>query len=434
MTNNLIKVYWEQWKSNFFHTEQKNNDPDKKPALGVIQSVKGMNRKQWIAFIGAYFGIVLEALDFFSTTLSVTTIATEFNVEPSDVTSAITTTTMLRPVGALIFGIMGDKLGRRWPLVIDVILFSVVNLASGFAPNIQTFIALRALFGVIMGAEWGLGTAMAFETLPIEVRGVFSGIYQEGFLNFMAHATQDLYPTYLTTQLGYSNADRTITIIIYNIGAIVGGCLFGGLSNRWGRRLCIALCCVCSASIIPLWTYSANKSVLRFGSFFMQVFVHGGLGCAPAHLGELSPPSLRTTAPGMAFQLGNLASEKHPLRNPDGSIKLDTNGHPIADYAYTQSLLTGVVCAVAFFVAVFMGVSEERNKDYNDKVIEDSRSVNSVPVGPGDIEKSDILEQTDEVVDHAKEKICVQHEEHSNGKIIGDDDLGTTNELARPIN
>jgi SHS family lactate transporter-like MFS transporter len=205
---------------------------------------------------------------------------------------------------------------------------------------------------------------MAFETLPIEVRGLFSGIYQEGwamgcllatfinfgiteynkswrvlfwvgsalsvptvilrffleesdtfvkskearraigrsliqetwlsikhhwyrliymflvmgFLNFMGHATQDLYPTYLTTQLGYSNADRTITIIIYNIGAIVGGCLFGSLSNRWGRRLCIAICCACSAAIIPLWTYSANKRALQFGSFLMQVFVQGGLG------------------------------------------------------------------------------------------------------------------------------------------------------------
>ncbi|ORZ05862.1 transporter related protein, partial [Absidia repens] len=98
----------------------------------------------------AYFGWVLEALDFFSTTLSVTAIAADYNVEPSDVTSAITTTMMLRPVGALIFGAIGDKVGRRWPLVVDVILFSVVNLGSGFAPDLKTFIALRAVFGIIM--------------------------------------------------------------------------------------------------------------------------------------------------------------------------------------------------------------------------------------------------------------------------------------------
>ncbi|KAG4081259.1 hypothetical protein H8356DRAFT_1352188 [Neocallimastix lanati (nom. inval.)] len=533
MIYTLLQIYWQQWKKNFFYREKKSDDPDKVPALGVFQSIMGLNRKQWVAFIGAYFGFVLEALDFFSTTLSVTNIAADFNVEPSDLLSvllclgAITTTMMLRPVGALIFGVMGDKLGRRWPMVVDVILFSVVNLASGFAPDLQTFIALRALFGIIMvkkekektnadsfdlqGAEWGLGTSMALETLPVEVRGLFSGIYQEGwavgcllatfinfgiteynqswrilfwvgsalsvptiilrcfmeeseafmkskearrvigrsliqetwlsikhhwyrliymflvmgFLNFMGHATQDLYPTYLTTQLGYSNADRTITIIIYNIGAIVGGCLFGTLSNRWGRRLCIAICCACSAAIIPLWTYSANKRALQFGSFLMQVFVQGGLGCGPAHLGELSPPSLRTTAPGMAYQLGNLVrrvfsedhlsieatlGEQHPLRNPDGSIKLGANGRPIADYAYTQSLLTGIVCAVAFFVAVFMGVSEERNKDYNDKVIEDFRSEKSAAA------VGELSEEPDERDEHSKE-IWFQHEEHSNGMI-----------------
>ncbi|ORZ09628.1 hypothetical protein BCR42DRAFT_120876 [Absidia repens] len=201
------------------------------------------------------------------------------------------------------------------------------------------------------------------------------------------------------------------------------------MSNRWGRRLCIAICCACSGAVIPLWTYSSNKAALQFGSFLMQFFVQGGLGCGPAHLGELSPPSLRTTAPGMAYQLGNLLSsassqieatlgEQHPLRNPDGSILLDAKGNPIADYGYTQSLLSGVVCAVAFFVAVFMGVSEERNKDYMDKVIEDSRSERSAAVSPGDIEQGDTSGELDESIKgNEKQEIWVQHEEHSNDKV-----------------
>ncbi|KAI8085042.1 major facilitator superfamily domain-containing protein [Halteromyces radiatus] len=512
MIGTIFKVYWEQWKKNFFYKESKKDGYDT-PKVGLLKAIKSMNQTQWIAFIAAYAGMILEALDFFTTTLSVTQIATEFKVEPSAVTSAITTTMMLRPVGALLFGAVGDRLGRRWPLVAGVLLFSVVNLGSGFAPDLQTFIALRALFGIIMGAEWGLGTSIAFESLPIEVRGLFSGIYQEGwavgcllatfisfvlteynkswralfwvgsalsiptiilrcflketeafvkskearrvigrsflqetwlsikhnwyrliymflvmgFLNFMGHATQDLYPTYLTTQLGYSNSDRTITIVIYNIGAIVGGAFWGSMSNRWGRRLCIAICCACAGAVIPLWTYSGNKSALQFGSFLMQFFVQGGLGCGPAHLGELSPPSLRTTAPGMAYQLGNLLSsassqieavlgEKYPLRRSDGSIVLDTKGSPVADYGYTQSILSGIVCGIAFFVAVFMGVSEERNKDYLDKVIEDSRSERSAAVSPCDIERgADSDEQMNEgkiQSDMNDKNIWIQHNEH----------------------
>lgn len=76
--------------------------------------------------------------------------------------------------------VMADKWGRRWPLMIDIFLYSVINMCSGFAPNLSTFIGLRALFGIAMGAEWGIGASLALESLPIETRGLFSGIYQEG--------------------------------------------------------------------------------------------------------------------------------------------------------------------------------------------------------------------------------------------------------------
>ncbi|OAD03182.1 hypothetical protein MUCCIDRAFT_156069, partial [Mucor lusitanicus CBS 277.49] len=140
-----------------------------------------LTNTQRITFAAAFFGWTLDAFDFFSVSLSATRIGKDFGVQPSDVTSAITTTLMLRPIGALIFGALADKYGRRWPLMIDIVLFSVINMASGFAPNLQTFIGLRAVFGIAMGGEWGLGASLALEALPVEARGLFSGIYQEGY-------------------------------------------------------------------------------------------------------------------------------------------------------------------------------------------------------------------------------------------------------------
>ena len=94
---------------------------------------------------------------------------------------SITITLCFRPLGAAIFGILGDRFGRRYPLMADIILYSVMELASGFAPNFTGFIILRAIFGIAMGGEWGLGTALAMETLPPESRGLFSGILQQGY-------------------------------------------------------------------------------------------------------------------------------------------------------------------------------------------------------------------------------------------------------------
>jgi SHS family lactate transporter-like MFS transporter len=86
-----------------------------------------------------------------------------------------------RPLGALIFGLLADRYGRRYPLMLDIILYSGMELASGFAPNFSVFIVLRAIFGIAMGGEWGLGAALAMEILPPESRGLFSGILQQGY-------------------------------------------------------------------------------------------------------------------------------------------------------------------------------------------------------------------------------------------------------------
>ena len=88
---------------------------------------------------------------------------------------------MMRPVGAFIFGLLGDKFGRRIPLMADIVFYSVMELCTAFAPNFTIFLALRALFGIGMGGEWGLGASLAMESLPTEARGLFSGVLQQGY-------------------------------------------------------------------------------------------------------------------------------------------------------------------------------------------------------------------------------------------------------------
>jgi SHS family lactate transporter-like MFS transporter len=133
-------------------------------------------------FVASFLGWSLDAFDFFLLTFVVTRIATSFDRGVVDVTFAITLTLMCRPLGALLFGWLADRYGRRTPLMIDIGLYSVLELLTAFSPNFTVFLALRALYGVAMGGEWGLGAAMAMEALPPQRRGFFSGLLQEGYM------------------------------------------------------------------------------------------------------------------------------------------------------------------------------------------------------------------------------------------------------------
>jgi len=132
-------------------------------------------------FIACFLGWALDALDFFLVTFVLTQIADDFGKSVSQVAFSITLTLMMRPLGALIFGWLGDKFGRRIPLMIDIIFYSVMELLTAFAPNFTVFLILRALFGIGMGGEWGLGASLAMESLPTKARGLFSGILQQGY-------------------------------------------------------------------------------------------------------------------------------------------------------------------------------------------------------------------------------------------------------------
>src|SRR5256886_1208607 len=149
--------------------------------MEAIRLFKALMLEQRNTFVACILGWALDALDFFLVTFVLVPIGHDFGQTIPKVAFAITLTLMMRPVGAFIFGILGDKFGRRIPLMADIIFYSVMELLTAFSPNFTVFLILRALFGIGMGGEWGLGASLAMESLPTQARGLFSGILQQGY-------------------------------------------------------------------------------------------------------------------------------------------------------------------------------------------------------------------------------------------------------------
>src|ERR1700733_9616611 len=149
--------------------------------MRLLGHFRGLTRVQRNTFIACFLGWSLDAFDFFILTFCVSALAAQFQTKVSAVTEAIFITLAFRPVGAFLFGMMADRFGRRVTLMVDIVAYSVFELSSAFAPSLKVFLITRALFGIAMGGEWGVGAALAFETLPAEKRGLFSGLLQEGY-------------------------------------------------------------------------------------------------------------------------------------------------------------------------------------------------------------------------------------------------------------
>jgi len=329
----------------------------------------------------SFLGWTLDAFDFFVLVFVVPTIAAEFGRSVPDVTFTIFLTLAMRPVGAVLFGWLADRYGRRIPLMADIIFYSVVEVLSGLAPTYHSFLFLRALYGIGMGGEWGVGAALAMEAVGTRSRGFFSGLLQEGYavgyllaagafffifphfgwralffvgglpalltiyirskvpesetwertrptghdvmraikanlkplgylillmtmMNFVSHGTQDLYPTFLQKQRDLSVRTVATIAIIYNVGAILGGLVFGYLSDKWGRRTMMATAVALAGLIVPFWIFPRSLAMLTAGAFMMQFMVQGAWGIVPAHLAELSPPQVRGLFSGVAYQSG----------------------------------------------------------------------------------------------------------------------------------
>lgn len=389
------------------------------------------------AFMASFLGWTMDAFDYFLVVLVYADIATTFHHTKTDVAFLTTATLAMRPVGALLFGLWADRVGRRVPLMVDVSFYSVIGFLCAFAPNFTVLVILRLLYGIGMGGEWGLGAALSMEKVPAERRGVFSGLLQEGYafgyllasvaalvvmnwlglswrwlfglsiipalisliiryrvkesevweaaqdrmrltktrirdvlgnpaivrrfvylvllmtaFNWMSHGTQDVYPTFLTATTDHGAGLSSLTarwiVVIYNIGAIIGGLAFGTLSQRFSRGYTIVFCAALGLPIVPLFAYSRTAAMLCLGSFLMQVFVQGAWGVIPAHLTEMSPDAIRGVYPGVTYQLGNLLAA---FNLPIQERLAESHGYPFA--------LAATIVPVLLVVAVLTAIGKD---------------------------------------------------------------------------
>jgi SHS family lactate transporter-like MFS transporter len=401
---------------------------------------RSLSSRQRHAFAACFLGWSLDAFDYFILVFCVSAVAGDFHVARSAVVEALALTLAFRPVGAFLFGMMADRFGRRPTLMFNIASYSLLELACAFAGSMHTLLVLRALFGIAMGGEWGVGAALAFETLPKENRGFFSGLLQEGYavgylvaaaayallfpwfshftwhghdfgwrgmflvgavpallvfyiggkveespvwqergeleertlpkvglrkgllqyagtfvflvllmtgFNAFSHGTQDLYPTFLQKDHGFSAQLTGAIAILYNVGALAGGMFFGSLSERIGRKRAIILAALLALPMIPLYALSHSVFSLAVGAFAMQFMVQGAWGVVPAWLSELSPGPVRATFPGLAYQLGNLISSQN------NEIQSRAAEHFGRGYGWVLAVTVAIVACYLAVVAAF---------------------------------------------------------------------------------
>lgn len=424
--------------------------PPMNHAPNPIRLVCMLNGRHWAFFLVAFVAWTWDAFDFFTVSLTVKDLATTFHKTNTDITWGITLVLMFRSVGSIIFGIAADRYGRKWPFVVNNILFIALELGTGFCQTYQQFLACRALFGVAMGGLYGNAAATALEDLPSEARGLMSGLLQQGYafgyllaaafaralvdttpygwrplfwfgacppaliilvrlmlpetesyqqhasvrrtaqsskdsasktfiregkvalrrhwvlltylvllmagFNFMSHGSQDLYPTMLTNQFKFSADDLTITQVVANVGAMVGGTLVGYSSQIFGRRFSILICIVVGAALLYPYTYTSSKAVIA-AAFFEQFCVQGAWGVIPIHLMELSPGAFRTFVVGTSYQLGNLVSSaSSTIESTIGErfpLPSDAAGE---HFEYGKVICIFMACVYLYtFILVFIG-------------------------------------------------------------------------------
>jgi MFS transporter, SHS family, lactate transporter len=145
------------------------------------EQASGLTREQRNAFLAAWLGWAMDAFDYFLLVFVITDVAEDFGTTKTHVAVATTLTLAARPVGAALFGYWADRIGRRTPLLVCVVFYSTVEFSTGFSTSLTMLLLLRCLYGVGMGGEWGLGASLAMEKIPVEKRGFFSGMLQQGY-------------------------------------------------------------------------------------------------------------------------------------------------------------------------------------------------------------------------------------------------------------
>src|SRR6184192_2993012 len=371
---------------------------------------------QWHAVTASLLGWTLDAFDFFVLVFLMDTLAAHFHVDKSKIVETLFFTLVMRPVGALIFGLLADRYGRRKPLMANVVFFSVIELLCGFAPNYTVFLILRTIYGIGMGGEWGVlsgivqsgycvgyllaavaarfilpawgwramfwaGGAPALLAFYIRFRVRESVAWQQHraattgeivraasehwkifsylvvlmtLMMFLAHGTQDLYPDFLKSARGFSGAVVSYVAILYNIASVIGAIVFGQLSERLGRRYSILGALTLSLVAIPAWAFGGTLPILIVGACLLQAGVQGAWGIIPAHLNELSPDAARGLIPGLAYQLGILFAAR------TNSIEYRLSGR----FGYSWALAGFEIANILVLATVVALGSERKGKSF----------------------------------------------------------------------
>ncbi|KIK62707.1 hypothetical protein GYMLUDRAFT_242353 [Collybiopsis luxurians FD-317 M1] len=176
MISSVLSRLWSNATHNLIPRREKKDN--QKP---LLKSLASLNARQWAEFWTGWLAWTCDAIDFYSVSLSVTNLATQFRRSTTDITRALTLTLLLRSVGAIILGIISDRFGRKIPLTLNLLLIAVLELGAGFVQTYSQFLVLRSLFGIAMGGIWGLAASTSLENLPVETRGLASGVLQEGY-------------------------------------------------------------------------------------------------------------------------------------------------------------------------------------------------------------------------------------------------------------
>ncbi|HBV9911479.1 TPA: MFS transporter [Klebsiella aerogenes] len=394
----------------------------------------GWTSLQRNAAIASFLSWTLDAFDFFLLVFLLSDIAQTFHVGLEKVTLAILLTLAVRPIGALIFGRLAEKYGRKPILMLNIIFFSIFELLSAAAPSLTIFLVLRVLYGVAMGGIWGVKSSLSMETIPDRSRGLMSGIFQAGYpfgyliaavaygllfellgwrgmfvigaapilllpfiwfcvqespvwlasrerkestallpvlkthwklccylvvlmaaFNFFSHGTQDLYPVFLKVQHGFDPKTISIIAVTYNIASIIGGVLFGSLSEKIGRKKAIITASLLALPVIPLWAFASGSLMLGIGAFLMQFMVQGAWGVVPTYLNELVPANTRAVLPGFVYQLGNL------IASVNATLQATIAEHHGQNYGLAMAIVAGTV-AIIIAILTFFGQESRAKK------------------------------------------------------------------------
>ncbi|MBV9827316.1 MAG: MFS transporter [Alphaproteobacteria bacterium] len=358
------------------------------------------SKDQWLAWIAAWLGWTLDAFDFTVFLLIMAPIAEEFQVPLTSVAFVLTITLWMRLIGAVGSGWLADRIGRKTPLMISILWYSLANFIAGFSPTFLFLAVFRALLGIGMGAEWPAGAALAMETWPARSRGFMGGLLQgswgigfllssaaygllyssigwrgllwlgilpafavvfvrryvkepeiwaenrarqraeqrevraplfaifkrsmigntlnacwwmaSGFITY--YSINALFATHLQKDLGLAPILVATPIMLANIGVLGASCVWGWISDRWGRRVAMIIPAVLAIPAAPLYLLSTDMFWITIGFVIQGLCGGGGMqGQMPTYLSERFPTEVRATAIAFCFHQGAIWGGFVPL-------------------------------------------------------------------------------------------------------------------------